>query len=299
MANATNFKMVNPTARVSLFLGFMDGPKVIGWAQQQAELLEQRVLGYIDDNNNFIAPTHPDNDEFVWNDMLSQFTRAFTHTTEADDAFIELQNCKMGERSPDEYIAEFNELSRKAHWDHDNRGTIELFKQGLPVIIHRRILGRDTIPQTMPQWQEQLRKEVERSRLIQASTGAWRGGKGNISTRENLFRGILDPRTQPRGNFGRPRPRDPDAMDVDRVQVTGLSTEERAQLYEEKEVLPLQEAWAHREGLPLSPTTRRKNSSRTEPIAWTGLPKQSTERKGARAKVSAPSAASQNRRSGR
>jgi hypothetical protein len=177
MANATNFKMVNPTARVSLFLGFMDGPKVIGWAQQQAELLEHRVFGYIDDNNNFVAPTHPDNDEFVWNDMLQQFTRAFTHTTEADDAFIELQNCKMGERSPDEYIAEFNELSRKAHWDHDNRGTVELFKQGLPVIIHRRILGRDTIPQTMPQWQEQLRREVERSRLIQASTGAWRGGK--------------------------------------------------------------------------------------------------------------------------
>jgi hypothetical protein len=73
-----------------------------------------------------------------------------------------------------------------------------------------------------------------RSHLIQASTGAWRGGKGNISMRENLFRGILDPRTQPKGNFGRPRPRDPDAMDVDRVQVTGLSTEERAQLYEER-----------------------------------------------------------------
>jgi hypothetical protein len=234
MANATNFKMVNPTARVSLFLGFMDGPKVIGWAQEQAELLERRVLGYFDDNNNFVAATHPDNDEFVWNDMLQHFTRAFTHTTEADDAFIELQNCKMGERSPDEYIAEFNELSRKAHWDHDNRGTIELFKQGLPVNIHRRILGRDAIPQSMPQWQEQLRKEVERSRLIQASTGVWRSGKGNISTRENLFRGILDPRTQPKGNFGRPRPRDPDAMDVDRVQVTGLSTEERAQLYEER-----------------------------------------------------------------
>jgi hypothetical protein len=156
MTNATNFKMINPTARVSLFLGFMDGPKVIGWAQQQAELLEQCVLGYIDDNNNFVAPTHPDTDEFVWNDMLQTFTRAFTHTTEADDAFIELQNCKMGERSPDKYIAEFNELSRKAHWDHDNRGTIELFKQGLPVNIHRRILGRDTIPRNMPQWQEQL-----------------------------------------------------------------------------------------------------------------------------------------------
>jgi hypothetical protein len=74
MTNATNFKMINPTARVSLFLGFMDGPKVIGWAQQQAELLERRVLGYIDDNNNFIAPTHPDTDEFLWNDMLQTFT---------------------------------------------------------------------------------------------------------------------------------------------------------------------------------------------------------------------------------
>jgi hypothetical protein len=47
MANATNFKMINPTTRVSLFLSFMDGPKVIGWAQQQVELLEHRILGYI------------------------------------------------------------------------------------------------------------------------------------------------------------------------------------------------------------------------------------------------------------
>jgi hypothetical protein len=66
MANVTNFKMINPTSRVSLFLGFMEGPKVIGWAQQQAELLEHRVVGYIDDNGNFVAPTHPDNDEFLW-----------------------------------------------------------------------------------------------------------------------------------------------------------------------------------------------------------------------------------------
>jgi hypothetical protein len=58
-------------------------------------------------------------------------------------------------------------------------------------------------------------------------------------------------------------------------------------------VLPLQEAWAYRKGLPLSPTTRRKSSSRTKPLAWTELPKQSTEGKGARAKVSAPGAAGQ------
>jgi hypothetical protein len=205
MANTTNIKMVNPMSRVSLFLGFMEGPKVMGWAQQQADVLEQCVVGHIDNNGHFIAPTHLDNDEFLWNDMLQHFIRAFTHTTKAEDAFIDLQNCKMGECSPDKYIAEFNELSKRAHWDHDNQGTIELFKQGLLVILHYHILGQDNIPHTMPEWQEAVCKEVERSCLIQASTGTWHGGRGNISTRENLFRGILDPCTQPRGNFGRIR----------------------------------------------------------------------------------------------
>jgi hypothetical protein len=45
MANATNFKMVNPMARVSLFLGFMEGPKVMGWAQQQADTLDMMHCG--------------------------------------------------------------------------------------------------------------------------------------------------------------------------------------------------------------------------------------------------------------
>ena len=104
-----------------------------------------------------------------------------------------------------------------------------MFKLGIPVYLHRRIMQRDTIPISMDEWQEALRKEVERNRLIMASIGTWQGGRGTVSTRENLFRGILDPCSQPRGNFNRPKPRDPDAMDVDRVQTSPQETRPRPQ----------------------------------------------------------------------
>jgi hypothetical protein len=113
----------------------------------------------------------------------------------------------------------------------------------------------------MPEWQEALHKEVERSHLIQASTGTWCGGQRNISTRENLFRGILDPHTQPRGNFGRLRPRDPDVMDVDRVQVTGLSAWRNMPTSMKKGNASIARnlGTSHEGLLLLLPTTRRKH----------------------------------------
>jgi len=105
-----------------------------------------------------------------------------------------------------------------------------MFKLGIPVYLHWKIMQHDAIPITMDEWQEALRKEVERNCLITTSIGSWLGNKGNISTRENLFRGILDPCTQPKGNFNRPRPRDPNMMDVDCVQTSPQETRPRTQI---------------------------------------------------------------------
>jgi hypothetical protein len=90
----------------------------------------------------------------------------------------------------------------------------------------------DQTPETLGEWQEGLHREVEHTRMIEASIGSWQP-RGNISTCENLFRGILDPCTQPRGTYNRPRPRDPNVMDVDRVQTSGFSFEERRKLQAE------------------------------------------------------------------
>jgi len=49
--------------------------------------------------------------------MYQTFRWAFAHTMKVEDAFIKLQKCTMGTRSPDEYIAEFNDLSKQAKWD--------------------------------------------------------------------------------------------------------------------------------------------------------------------------------------
>jgi len=101
MANATNFKMVNPTACVALFLGFIKGERVQGWTKQQAELLSERIFGEFDDAGaQLAAPTHFDDDEFLWTDMYQTFKRAFAHTTKVEDAFIKLQKCTMGLAPP-------------------------------------------------------------------------------------------------------------------------------------------------------------------------------------------------------
>ena len=68
--------------------------------------------------------------------MYQTFKQAFAHTTKVEDAFIKLQKCTMGNRSPNEYIAEFNELSKRAKWEATSRGTIEMFKLGIPVNLH-------------------------------------------------------------------------------------------------------------------------------------------------------------------
>ena len=217
MINVTNAKMQNAMARVSLFLSYIKGDKVNDWAQAQTRLLSQRVFGDYQGGQQVNPPTHAHDDEFIWNDMIYEFHQAFAHTARQEDAFIELQKCDMKGKTIDEYIAKFNHLAAKAGWERDARGTLEMFKQGLELGLHRAIFRRETIPRTIDQWQQAARDEKERFRLIQASLGP-AGGQNKSSTRQNLFRNLQDV-----GAHKAPKSRrDPDAMDVD-VNVARLS----------------------------------------------------------------------------
>jgi len=134
MANALNHKMQNPTARVAIFLSYINGEKVDDWAQAQARNLALQVWG-----NNTVAPTRAHDDEALWTQMITDFHLAFTHTTKEEDAFIQLQHLTMEGRTINEYNARFNHLIPQAGWERDTRGTIEMYKQGLLLNLHRAI----------------------------------------------------------------------------------------------------------------------------------------------------------------
>jgi hypothetical protein len=69
----------------------------------------------------------------------------------------------MGNRSIDEYVAQFKHLFQKAGWDHTSRGSLFQFKKGLDRKIHLKILQKEPMPaEDLDAWEEAVHQEVER-----------------------------------------------------------------------------------------------------------------------------------------
>ena len=78
----------------------------------------------------------------------------------------------MGNKSIDEYIAQFEHLLEKAGWDRTSRGSLFQFKKGLDRRIHLKILQKEPMPaENLDAWEEATRCEVERQAFIDASLG--------------------------------------------------------------------------------------------------------------------------------
>jgi hypothetical protein len=66
------------------------------------------------------------------------------------------------------------------------QGAIDLFKQGLKLNLHRGILCRETLPQTLDEWIHATCLKAERMALVKAMLGPM--GSGNITMRQNRLR---------------------------------------------------------------------------------------------------------------
>jgi hypothetical protein len=87
---------------------------------------------------------------------------------------------KDGEGQLNNYIAEFETLLRKACWECDTQGAVDLFKQGLKLNLHRAILCHKNLPCTLNQWITTTCLEAEQMALIKASLRPM--GSRNITT---------------------------------------------------------------------------------------------------------------------
>jgi hypothetical protein len=65
-----------------------------------------------------------------------------------------LMALKMHKSDIDTYISTFKNLVREAGYNHDAKGTVHLFAQGLCPDLLRTLIYLPAIPVTMDQWQD-------------------------------------------------------------------------------------------------------------------------------------------------
>jgi hypothetical protein len=74
---------------------------------------------------------------------------------------------KDGDGQLDNYITEFETLLQKVRWERNMQGAVDLFKQGLKLNLHCRILCYKTLPQTLDEWIHAARLEAESVKVRQ------------------------------------------------------------------------------------------------------------------------------------
>ena len=154
-----------------------------------------------------IPPTHHDDNETLWREFVTDFTRAFTDTMSSEQAYAALTDLQMKGEDIDDYIATFKSLIVKAGWEQAAQGLLEMFRQGLTPGIHYRILNRNPVPRTIDDWYTATREEMQCQQMIRTSLGPRKKEYMNKKT----YR-------EPNGKFGFKK-KDPNTMEIDAAVV--------------------------------------------------------------------------------
>jgi hypothetical protein len=206
--------MKNPYQRVNLALSRIRGSKVNEWVDEQLRALDAKTTG-----RNAMART----DEVLWTEFETDFRRAYTNSTEQLDAHQSIKRLKMNGEDLDTYVAMFKTLARKANYDLDAIGTLDIFQEGLPRRLWEKIIGRDTTPDTFNEWVSAAQKEQQKFLVLK---GKGMGGTGTYNLRRDGWRRILwgnQPRHQQRRQSDGVVPMDVDVAEVTVVEDSGTS----------------------------------------------------------------------------
>ena len=203
--------MVEPFKRVSVALTRIRGPLVNDWVMDQLEKLELR--------RTLRGP----NNEYLWDEFVREFKTAYTNTTERQDAHVKLKSLRMSPGDLDGYVATFKQLARKAGYDLDAEGTLDVFQGGLPRGLWEAILRRDNTPNTFEEWTEAAQKEQQKYMIIRSRPNALGYKSMNANQKQAVWRQAfnLPPKKSHHQTY---KQRDPNAMDVDTVEVNQVST---------------------------------------------------------------------------
>jgi len=209
--------MNDPMRKTAYFLGFMTG-NAEAWAERASAWL-QRVTDGSD------KPPFGYN---VWQITEREFRDAFTDYAAADQAAQDIRKLRMREGRLDEYIAAFQSLANHAGIDLNDPTAMTMFAQGLQGNLAETCVMQDG-PENFPQWMQAAQRNHRNWLKMQSirNTNPFRN-----APQPPLRRSGANPFVWRRNNNGNPgstvvppKPRDPNAMDVDVIRKATTETE--------------------------------------------------------------------------
>jgi hypothetical protein len=148
MANKGKDQISVPEQHVGVALFYIMGPCVDAWVDEKLISLEEKVAGGADPK-----------DENLWKAFEKAFDIAFTDLADQQWAHQQLINLKMSGGDLDMYTANFNCLAKTAGFKDSEKGTMELYKQGLNNQLLNNIINNYTKwPETLEEWQKKAHK---------------------------------------------------------------------------------------------------------------------------------------------
>ena len=188
-----------------------------------------------------IASGHNPNDENMWTAFKDWFLEDFKDTSEKEDALTKLMSLQMKGDDLDTYTTSFNDLKKLAGFEDDALGTIIAYRRGLKQPLHNVILDRQwPQPDTLLEWQDAARWHnaawVEKRAFGVLHSSGTLGHlteaiSGQSKTRTNMSQRTGQTNKTTQGCTWQER--DPDAMDVDVIQTSCMTNEERQKLIKE------------------------------------------------------------------
>ena len=122
-----------------------------------------------------IPPTYADTGERLWHAFRADFRNTFQDTAAEENAYAALKVLAMKDDQIGKYITHFKVLLAKAWWQCHEKGSIDMFFNGLTKNVQRRILSVYSIlPTTLDEWQSAARQIVQQHRLINAKIGPYK-----------------------------------------------------------------------------------------------------------------------------
>ena len=201
--------MKNPFERTALILTYIRGDKVDDWMRHQLNQLFDKVHN----------KKYKDTDEKLWEEFEATFTEAFKDIGQTQDAHAELRTLKMKDGNIDEYTATFNRLIEEAGFPKTEKGTIEMYKDGLNKNLHASMLDDKPLPSTLEEWQTKaLEKQI--SYLLKREI---LGKKDKLNQKGRLYQAFNIAKDKRRSN-GSNRNNQVIPMEVDAVSTTSSSS---------------------------------------------------------------------------
>ena len=234
--NRNRMEVKNTFSRVLLALSFIKGTNVVNWVDTQTDLIEEELT-----NNG-----GDEEDEDLWTDFLTRFKNTYVSTTQKEDAYVRMQKLQMKGDQLDEYIAEHKTLVSELGWSHDGEMSCHLFREGLPKVLAKRIIENEGLPESYSRWIKYAQKYHSRWAMSKALGYYGKGGQD-----------------KPKWNLHKPKEkkeRDPDAMDVDRAQMTPDKKDKKRQVNALGKLLLMQETRTPCEAMPHKDRCTRSNN---------------------------------------